>query len=167
MGKDVWTIVAVTLLVFLLPVIFMVASAHPMILVATMVGIVGSVIAYYIYSNFYKTKTSTILTSEQMERAPSREAVSRAIFVCTLIIFVFIAGLNMLLSGPGEGMVGIIFLLPLLPVLYIFYPIYFTVLTLRYVREGRQMYIFDKLMFYILLAALGVTALPAIRQLLQ
>lgn len=166
MSKDVWTIVVVTLLISLLPAIFMVASIHPMIWVAMMVGAVGSVIAYYIYSNFYRTKTPTILPPEQMERNPRREAVSRAIFVCTLIIFVFIAGLNMLFSGPGEGMVGIIFLLPLLPVLYIFYPIYFTVLTLRYVREGRRMYIFDKLMFYILLVALGATAFPAIRQLL-
>lgn len=104
---------------------------------------------------------------EQMGRNPSREAVSRAIFACTLLIFIFIAGLTILLSEPGAGMVGLVFALPLLPVLYIFYPIYFMVLAIRYTREGRQMYIFDKLMFYILFAALIIIALPATRQLLS
>ena len=81
-----------------------------------------------------------------------RKMASMIIFAGTVVILAWEAYTTFLFrnSSPGSGMEMLIYVLPLFPFLYILFPIYFIVLSLRYYREKSQMYIFDKITFYIL-----------------
>ena len=79
---------------------------------------------------------------------------SKIIFIGTVLVLAWELYTTFLFrnSSSGSGMVALIYVLPLFPFLYVLFPVCFIVLSLRYYREKSQMYIFDKITFYILLS---------------
>src|SRR3989344_3182487 len=121
-------------------------------LVLTLFLIVLIVILYYLYDSFIRNKkvSNTDLYGNSTQVRQSNRAFKKFVLWGTLAITVWVAFVFSISSGPGEGMVGLIFLLPVMPIIYIFYPVYFIILSVRYSREKSGMDPLDKIMFYIL-----------------
>jgi TRAP-type C4-dicarboxylate transport system permease small subunit len=94
----------------------------------------------------------------------SNRGPKKVILIITTILIAFFAFLLILTSGnkPGEYVGLGMLLLPIMPIIWIFYSVYFIILALRYSREKSNMDPLDKIMFYILLAGIGIFFLLAL-----
>jgi hypothetical protein len=100
-------------------------------------------------------------SNNSLQIKSGNRAFKKGVLWGTLVIAIWVAFVFSISSGPGEGMVGLMFLLPVMPIIYIFYPVYFIILSIRYSKEKSSMDPLDKIMFYILavpIVSLGVFA---------
>jgi len=122
--------------------------------------IIIGVIFYYIYINFINQRNfndnlnnNTKPTFEKVNNIsqPMHLSIELEILIRLLVIFFII--IEVYLSFINKQNIGLAMLfLPFAMIMWTVIPVYFIILALRYVKEKRNMSIFDKIMFFILLA---------------
>lgn len=149
-----------------------------------LIAIAAGSIFYFIYDNFARNKnkdvlvfdqpqlsseinSSTVIDSEKRNKSDKVFNKIALIFILLTLLYIGIIAIVAANTPQGGGMVTFAFMLPVLPIALVVFPVYFAILAIRYSREKSDMYIFDKVSFYILLICIGGFFLMAISKLFK
>lgn len=146
--------------------------------------VAAGAIFYFVYDNFVKNKNKEVLVfnQSQLSSEVSNNAIanletnnkigkvlSKIALIFILLTLLFIGTLFVIASDApqGSGMVFLPFILLAWPIVLVVFPVYFGILAIRYSREKSEMYILDKVSFYILLICIGGFFLMVISKLFR